>query len=58
MSPRNTRPELRIYRETARARNDLYQQIVDTSFLTWIADDEWPGTRFLAKQYLKSPKGE
>jgi tetratricopeptide (TPR) repeat protein len=35
-----------------------YQRIVDTSFLTWIAEDEWPATRFQARQYLKSSKGE
>jgi hypothetical protein len=35
-----------------------YQRIVDTSFLTWIIEDEWPATRFLARQYLKNPKGE
>jgi eukaryotic-like serine/threonine-protein kinase len=41
----------------ARARL-INQRIVDTSFLTWIAEDEWPATRFLARQYLKSSKGE
>jgi tetratricopeptide (TPR) repeat protein len=36
----------------------FYQQIVDTSFLAWIAEVEWPATRFLAKQHLNSSKGE
>ena len=35
-----------------------YQRIVDTSWLTWLAEDEWPATRFLARQYLKNSKGE
>jgi serine/threonine protein kinase/tetratricopeptide (TPR) repeat protein len=34
------------------------QRIVDTSFLTWITEDEWPATRFLARKYLKDSKGE
>jgi len=41
----------------ARARL-INQRIVDTSFLTWIAEDQWPATRFLARQYLKNSKGE
>jgi serine/threonine protein kinase/tetratricopeptide (TPR) repeat protein len=36
----------------------IYQRIIDTSFLTWIAEAEWPATRFMAVQYLKSSKGE
>jgi serine/threonine protein kinase len=36
----------------------VYQRIVDTSFLTWIAEVEWPATRFLATQYLKTAKGK
>ncbi|MBZ5673625.1 MAG: protein kinase [Acidobacteriia bacterium] len=35
-----------------------YQQIVATSFLTWITDDEWPATRFLARENLKNSRGE
>jgi len=35
-----------------------YQRIVDTSFLIWITDDEWPATRFIARQYLAKSKGE
>ena len=34
------------------------RRIVDTSFLTWITEDEWPATRFLARKYLKDSKGE
>jgi len=36
----------------------IYQRIADTSFLTWIAEVEWPATRFLAGEYLKKSKGE
>jgi len=36
----------------------VYQRIVDTSWLTWIMQDEWPGIRFVARQYLKNSKGE
>jgi tetratricopeptide (TPR) repeat protein len=36
----------------------IYQRIIDTSFLSWIAESEWPATRFFAVQYLKSSKGE
>jgi tetratricopeptide (TPR) repeat protein len=35
-----------------------YQRIADTSWLTWLAEDEWPATRFLARQYLEHSKGE
>jgi len=34
------------------------QRIADTSFLTWITEDEWPATRFLARKYLKNSKGQ
>jgi tetratricopeptide (TPR) repeat protein len=36
----------------------IYKSIVDTSWITWVAEDEWPGTRFQARQYLKAAKGE
>jgi len=36
----------------------VHQRIVDTSPLTWIVQDEWPATRFLARQNLKNTKGE
>jgi hypothetical protein len=36
----------------------VHQRIVDTSRLTWIVQDEWPATRFLARQNLKNTKGE
>ncbi|MGH9645641.1 MAG: hypothetical protein ACRD4E_02390 [Bryobacteraceae bacterium] len=36
----------------------IYQRIVDTSFLTWITDEEQPATRFRAMEYLKTTKGE
>jgi serine/threonine protein kinase/tetratricopeptide (TPR) repeat protein len=36
----------------------LYQGIADTSWLTWVSEDEWPGIRFLARQYLENSKGE
>ena len=42
-------------RQQARLVN---QRIVDTSFLTWIAEDQWPATCFQARQYLNSSKGE
>ena len=35
----------------------VYQQIVDTSFLTWIIEDQWPATRLLATRYLKNFEG-
>ena len=35
----------------------VYQQIVDASFLTWTVEDQWPATRFFAKQYLKKFEG-
>lgn len=36
----------------------INQRIVETSFLTWITEDEWPATRFFARQSLKHSKGE
>ena len=30
----------------------IYQQISDTSFLTWITEDQFPATRFIARQRL------
>jgi len=36
----------------------LYQQLVDASSITWLADDQLPAMRFLAKQRLKALKGE
>jgi len=35
----------------------VYQQIVDAAFLAWTVEDQWPATRFLAKQYLKKFEG-
>jgi tetratricopeptide (TPR) repeat protein len=48
--------DLAGYRERAKL---IYQQIVDTPWVIWASpEDEWPGTRFQAKQYLLKAKGE
>jgi tetratricopeptide (TPR) repeat protein len=36
----------------------IYQRIVDTAWLSWVVQEEWPATRFLARQILKNTKGE
>ena len=35
----------------------LYQRLVDASSIIWLADDQLPATRFLARQRLKSLEG-
>ena len=44
------------YRQRA---NMIYQEIADDPWLIWASpEDEWPGTRFIARQHLTKIKGE
>jgi hypothetical protein len=59
--PREPKEYLARVRDLAQDRHRavlLYQAIADTSWLTWVTEDEWPGIRFIARQYLKNSKGE
>jgi tetratricopeptide (TPR) repeat protein len=35
-----------------------YRRIIDTSWLTWFTEDEWPATLLTARRYLSNSKGE
>jgi serine/threonine protein kinase/Flp pilus assembly protein TadD len=48
--------DLAGYRERAKS---IYQNIADTPWVIWASpEDVWPGTRFIARQYLLKAKGE
>ena len=48
--------DLAGYRERARS---IYRDIADTPWVIWASpEDEFPGTRFLARRYLTTAKGE
>jgi tRNA A-37 threonylcarbamoyl transferase component Bud32/tetratricopeptide (TPR) repeat protein len=32
----------------------IYQEIADASFLTWVNEDQFPATRYIARQHLKN----
>ena len=36
----------------------IYQRIAEMPSITLLTDDEWPGTRFIAREYLTTTKGE